>query len=142
VWTQPTILHQPNRPRQRTEKSGLTPEQRAALLRGMEQVTTTGTARILQNGRVLPPLFGLRVGAKTGTAQSRTEKGMINFAWLIAFAPIENPQIAIAVAIEGDTPGEETGGGLYASPVAHAILRTWMEQRRPRATHSITLRTE
>lgn len=146
VWTQPTLLHQPNRPTQRHEKIGLTPEQRQVLLRGMEQVTLTGTARILTAGRVLPVLPGLRIGAKTGTAQNRTDKGMINFAWLIAFAPVENPQIAIAVAIEGDTPGEETGGGLYASPVAHAILRTWLEQKTqpkvPPAAQRIKLKTD
>ena len=68
-------------------------------------------------------VIGYRVGGKTGTAQKQTERGMINFAWLIAFAPVEDPRIAIAVAIEGDTPGEETGGGRYASPVAHAILQ-------------------
>jgi penicillin-binding protein 2 len=33
------------------------------------------------------------------------------------------------VAIEGDTPGEETGGGRYASPVAHAIFKAWLEKR-------------
>lgn len=144
VWTQPTLLHQPNRPRQRHEKIGLTPEQREVLLRGMEQVTLTGTARVLTAGRML--LEGLRIAAKTGTAQNRTDKGMINFAWLIAFAPVENPQIAIAVAIEGDTPGEETGGGMYASPVAHAILRTWLDQKnRPKAPNGvqrIKLKTE
>ncbi len=129
VWTQPLLLHEPNRPRQRTEPIGLTPEQRAALLTGMEQVTRRpfGTARILDDPRVLPPLPGLRVAAKTGTAQKLTEKGMINFAWLIAFAPVDQPRIALAIAIEGDTPGEETGGGRYASPVAHAILQAWLE---------------
>ena len=99
----------------------------------MEQVTRRpfGTARILDDPRVLPPLPGLRIAAKTGTAQKQTEKGMINFAWLIAFAPVEDPRIAIAVAIEGDTPGEETGGGRYASPVAHAILQAWQESLTP-----------
>ncbi len=131
IWTQPTILHDPNRPRQHTEPIGLTPAQRAALLEGMEQVTQRpyGTARILQDPRLLSPLPGLRIAAKTGTAQKQDPKGMINFAWLIAFAPIENPQIALAVAIEGDTPGEETGGGRYATPVAHAILKAWLDQK-------------
>jgi penicillin-binding protein 2 len=128
VWTQPTLLHQPDRPPQRTESIGLTPDQRAALLHGMEQAVhgANGTARLLANGRLLPAIPGLRIAAKTGTAQKRGEKGMINFAWLIAFAPVENPRIALAIAIEGDTPGEETGGGRYATPIAHAMLQTWM----------------
>jgi penicillin-binding protein 2 len=129
VWTQPFLLHDPNRPPQKTEPIGLTPEQRAALLTGMEQVTRRpfGTARILDDPQLLAPLPGLRIAAKTGTAQKQTEKGMINFAWLIAFAPVDQPRIALAIAIEGDTPGEETGGGRYASPVAHAILQAWLE---------------
>ena len=143
IWTQPTILHDPNRPRQHTEPIGLTPAQRAALLQGMEQVTQRpyGTARIFQDSRVLAPLPGLRFAAKTGTAQKQSEKGMINFAWLIAFAPVENPQIAIAIAIEGDTPGEETGGGRYASPVAHAILKAWLDQKTRAPAVRIPFRT-
>jgi penicillin-binding protein 2 len=129
VWTQPSILHDANRPRQRTESIGLTAPQREVLLHAMEQVTLTGTARILTENRLLPRIPGLRIGAKTGTAQKQTEKGIINFAWFIAFAPIENPQIAVAVAIEGDTPGEETGGGLYAAPVAHAMFKAWVEKQ-------------
>jgi penicillin-binding protein 2 len=57
---------------------------------------------------------------------------VINFAWFICFAPIENPQVAIAVVMEGDTPGEETAGGRYAVPVAAAILRKWDEQKKAR----------
>lgn len=143
IWTQPTLLHQPNRPAQQTEPIGLTPDQRDVLLRGMEAVTTTGTGHLLQDGRSgLPPLAGLRIGAKTGTAQKPSPKGMINFAWLIAFAPIDRPQIAIAIAIEGDTPGEETGGGRYAAPVAHAILKTWLDQKNQPAVKPIKFRTE
>lgn len=143
VWTQPTILHDPHRPRQRTEPTGLTPAQHGALMRAMEQVTLTGTARILTEGKLLPKIPGLRIGGKTGTAQKQTEKGIINFAWFIGFAPIENPQIAIAVAIEGDTPGEETGGGLYAAPVAHAAFKTWVEKRsRPLNAPPVLFRSE
>jgi penicillin-binding protein 2 len=144
VWTQPFLLHEANRPTQHTEPIGLKPDQRAVLLRAMELVSLTGSARILTEGRLLPRIPGLRIAAKTGTAQKQSEKGMINFAWLIAFAPIENPQIAIAVAIEGDTPGEETGGGLYAAPIAHAILKTWMEKKNqpPSVAKEIRLKTE
>ena len=142
VWTQPTLLHQPDRPAQHTEPIGLTPEQRDVLLRGMEAVTTTGTGHLLQDGNPLPKLVGLRIGGKTGTAQRHTPKGTINFAWLIAFAPIENPQIAMAIAIEGDTPGEETGGGRYAAPVAHAIFKTWLDRKNQPAAKPIKVRTE
>ena len=72
---------------------------------------------------------GLRIAGKTGTAQKQTPAGIINFAWFICFSPVENPQIAIAVMVEGDTPCEETGGGRYAVPVAQAILKTWWQKQ-------------
>jgi penicillin-binding protein 2 len=142
VWTQPTILHDPDRPRQHTEPIGLTPLQRETLVHAMEQVTLTGTARILTDGKSLPRIPGLRIAGKTGTAQASSPKGIINFAWFIGFAPIENPRIALAVAIEGDTPGEETGGGRYAAPIAHAILKTWVESNSRPTQQRIRLKTE
>ena len=143
VWTQPTLLHDPDRPRQRTERIGLKAPQRTALINAMEQVTLTGTARILTQGRLLPRIPGLRIAGKTGTAQKDAEGGKkINFAWFIGFAPVENPQIAIAVAIEGDTPGEETGGSRYAAPVAHAILKTWAEKKNQPAPSPVRFKAE
>lgn len=127
LWTQPTILHKPSHPRQRSEPIGLTPDQRAALLDGMVRVTRTGTAKIFQS-TLLGPL-GIDVAGKTGTAQRFTPKGTINIAWMIGFAPAQNPEIAFAVMIEGDTPGEETGGGRFAGPVAHAILKHWLQKK-------------
>ena len=126
--TTPYMTHEPNRPIQQTAPIGLTPGDYAALLEGMEECTITGTSRAsfttIENMRIP----GLRVGGKTGTAQKRTPKGTINFAWFVAFAPIENPQIAIAVIVEGDRPGEETGGGTYSAPVARDILAKWAEK--------------
>ncbi|MEO6245157.1 MAG: penicillin-binding protein 2 [Opitutaceae bacterium] len=143
VWTQPTLLHQADRPRQRTERIGLTPEQRETLIRAMEQVTLTGTGRILTDGKLLPKITGLRMAGKTGTAQKDAEGGKkINFAWFIGFAPVENPQIAVAIAIEGDTPGEETGGGRYAGPVAHSIFKAWAENRDRPTASGLKFKTE
>lgn len=124
--TKPTLIHHNPPIRQRTEPDGLTPVQRAAILKGMEDVTNTGTGRILQTPRFRVP--GLRLAGKTGTAQKRTSEGTINFAWFIGFVPVDNPQIAVAVIIEGDTPGEDFGGGRYAAPVAGAIFKAWAEK--------------
>ena len=89
LWTQPHILHEPGRPAQRTEPIGLTDEQRALLLKGMEMVTRRGgTAHLLTDGLGLTPL-PMRIAGKTGTAQKDTPKGKINFAWFIGFAPLE-----------------------------------------------------
>jgi len=126
LTTKPTLLHQDNRPAQHSARSGLSPAQYAALLEGMEACTTTGTAKVLQSPFMKIP--GLRVAGKTGTAQKQTPKGTIDFVWFICFAPIENPRIAIAAMVEGDTPGEETAGGRYALPIAQAILKKWDEK--------------
>lgn len=126
--TTPYLTHDPDRPIQQSAPIGLTPGDYTALLEGMEECTISGTSRtsftLIKDMRIP----GLRVGGKTGTAQKRTPKGTINFAWFIAFAPIERPQVAIAVMVEGDTPGEETGGGSYSAPVARDILAKWAEK--------------
>jgi hypothetical protein len=74
----------------------------------------------------------LRVAGKTGTAQAPTPEGQINLAWFIAFARWSGRKSRIAVMLEGDTPGEETGGGRYAAPVAHAIIKAWWEKEQKR----------
>jgi penicillin-binding protein 2 len=124
--TRPTLLHHPDAPHQHSEPDGLTLAQRGAIHAGMEAVTNTGTGRILQTPRYRVP--GLRLAGKTGTAQKRTPEGTLNFAWFVGFFPIENPQIAIAVIVEGDTPGEDVAGGRYAAPVAGAIIKAWADK--------------
>lgn len=126
--TTPYVTHDPNRPVQQTAPIGLTPGDYTALLEGMEECTITGSARTSFTDIESMRIPGLRVGGKTGTAQKRTPKGTINFAWFVAFAPIDKPQIAIAVIVEGDVPDEETGGGTYSAPVARDILAKWAEK--------------
>ena len=54
------------------------------------------------------------VGAKTGTAQRG--EGLVNNALFILFAPYENPEIAISIAVE------KGGPGATLSPVARQIV--------------------
>lgn len=124
--THPTLLHHADAATQHSEPDGLTPSQRGAILAGMEAVTNTGTGRILQRQRFRVP--GLRIAGKTGTAQKRTAEGTLNYAWFVGFVPLENPQVAVAVIMEGDVPGEDYGGGTYAAPVAGAIIKAWAEK--------------
>lgn len=131
--TKPTLIHDPKRPKQNSEPIGLPADQYQALIEGMERVVTKGTAR--RFGAV----EGLRIAGKTGTAQRERWKdgkrlGMLELAWYACFAPIEKPEIAIAVIVEGDTPDESYAGGAYAAPVARAILQKWLEKKqRPAA---------
>lgn len=131
TYTRPTLVHHPDAAPQHTEPIGLTPDQRAAILAGMEGCTTHGTAKALTEAPNLR-IPGVRVAGKTGTAQIPGKK---NAAWFICFAPLEHPEIAIAVMIEGDTPGEEFGGGRYAVPVASAILQKYFEKKAHPGTH-------
>ena len=138
VITQPTLIHHDNAPTQHTESIGLTAKQRAALLAGMEGCITHGTAA---KTLALPEFHipGVRFGGKTGTAQVPGKK---NVAWFICFAPLENPEIAVAVAIEGDTPNEEYGGGRYAAPIGATILRKYFDKRNHPPAFSTPIKPE
>ncbi len=127
-----TLLHVENHPPVRSEPIGLSSANYEALLHGMEEVTTPGgtAGRVLSGTISSMPKLPFRIAGKTGTAQKRVEGGRnINFAWFVCFAPVERPEIAMAIAIEGDTPGEEVGGGIYAVPVAYAVLKKWWEKK-------------
>jgi penicillin-binding protein 2 len=127
TWTRPTLIHDPNRPNQHTEAIGLSQYQRDAILKGMEGCTTVGTASVLTTVEALQ-VPGVRIAGKTGTAQIVSAQGKVDEAWFICFAPLENPKIAIAVAIEGTTPGETFGGGRESAPVASAVLKKYFEK--------------
>ncbi|MSU66574.1 MAG: peptidoglycan glycosyltransferase [Opitutus sp.] len=130
--TQPTLLHRPDRPTQHGEPIGLSPAQRAALIDGMVDCVSHGTAKHL-NTIESYRIPGVQIAGKTGTAQKRViidgKLGTINYAWFICFAPAEKPEIAMAVMIEGQTIGEELGGGLAAAPVAAQVLKKYFEKR-------------
>ncbi len=127
--TRPTLLHRDPPVAQAQPPDGLPPAARAAVFAGMEAVTNTGTGRILQTPRFRVP--GLRLAGKTGTAQKATAQGTLNFAWFVGFVPVVNPRIAVAVIVEGDTPGEDVAGGRYAAPVAGAIFKAWADKNLP-----------
>ncbi len=123
--TVPTLLHQPgrsptaDRPR---EPLALSDENYAALLHALEAVVEVGIGQHAQ-------VPGVRIAGKTGTAQIVRSEGMMNVAWFVAFAPAENPEIAIAVALEGDQLGTEYAGAAHAAPVAGEILGAYFDKR-------------
>lgn len=59
---------------------------------------------------------GVSIGGKTGTAESGVEGE--SHAWFIAFAPAEDPVIAVAVVVEFGGRGGEV-----ASPIAGQVIR-------------------
>jgi penicillin-binding protein 2 len=94
----------------------------------MEGVTLTGTAKVLATSAYRVP--GVRIAGKTGTAQVVRPWGKVDEAWFICFAPLENPTIAIAVAVDGTNPGENFQGGIQAAPIAAQILKKYFEKQR------------
>jgi penicillin-binding protein 2 len=146
TFTQPTLIHQPGRPPQHTEPIGLQPEQRAAIIKGMEGCVQFGTAGQMMGPTGAVRIPGLRIAGKTGTAQKRVLKdgqvGTINYAWFICFAPVEKPEIAVAVAVEGDVLGENFEGGRNAAPVASVILKKYFEKKNQPAQQPIRFRTK
>jgi peptidoglycan glycosyltransferase len=69
----------------------------------------TGTAAALQ---------GIDVAGKTGTAEVDRACGP-NQLWFIAFAPVQDPRVAIAVTVECG----EGFGGTVAAPIAKAVMQ-------------------
>jgi len=68
---------------------------------------------------------GIPVAAKTGTAQLGIESQPgLSPAWIIAFAPADAPQYAIAVTLTNveETADAAVTGGRYAGPIAKAML--------------------
>jgi peptidoglycan glycosyltransferase len=61
---------------------------------------------------------GLAVAGKSGTAELDT--GQSPHSWFIGFAPVDDPQVAIAVLVE-----RSGGGNVKASPIAGDLLRAW-----------------
>lgn len=98
--------------------------------KSMFEVTQDGTARIAFKGANYP------AGGKTGTAQvfslkqgeiydkEELEERLKDHSWFIAFSPIVNPQIAIAVIVENGGFGSQA-----AAPAARKVLDAWWAKK-------------
>jgi len=64
--------------------------------------------------------YPINVAAKTGTAENGILEASAHAAF-VCYAPLENPQIAIAIY------GERAGHGSYLAPIAKAILDAYFE---------------
>ena len=80
----------------------------AAVFDGMRQVVTSGSGASAFRG------FDVAVCGKTGTAEH--EAGGSSNGAFICFAPMDDPEIAVAVY------GEKAGSGAYMARVARAVL--------------------
>ena len=113
------------------KNTSIDPEHFEVVIDGMHKVVEKGTARIAR-------IKGIEVCGKTGTAENFTKIGgvrtqLTDHSIFIAFAPKEDPKIAIAVFIENGY-----WGGRWAAPIASLMLeqyinkevkRSWLEKR-------------
>jgi len=91
----------------------------AAVIRGMQDVVEHGTGKVAQ-------IPGIEVCAKTGTVENvvfiNGEKIKLqNHSMFVAFAPRENPRIAIAVCVEN-----AGYGATWAGPVASLMMEKFL----------------
>lgn len=90
----------------------------ADLIEMMVAVVERGTASVLR-GVTTAEGQSVRVGAKTGTAQTSADRPPV--AWMVALAPATNPQIAVAVVVE-DGGQDEISSNAIAGPIARAVI--------------------
>ena len=113
------------------KNTSIDPEHFEVVIDGMQKVVERGTARIAR-------IKGIEVCGKTGTAENFTKidgvrTQLTDHSIFVAFAPKEDPKIAIAVFIENGY-----WGGRWAAPIASLMLeqyinkevkRSWLEKR-------------
>ena len=110
------------------------------MVESMEDVVHRGNKGFRGNGTAWAYIgrdIDYRMAGKSGTAQVveisqgevYDEQALSEFdrkhAWFIAFAPVENPTIALAVLVENGG-----GGSSVAAPVARAVIDAHMQQQR------------
>lgn len=109
-------------------REGLSPEQIETVKRGMWRVVNEGGGTA---GRARSELTV--ISGKTGTAQTANPRQPTN-AWFIAFAPYDDPEIAVCVFVENGN----SGGGA-ASPIARNIIDNAVALRRGAAIELTSL---
>lgn len=91
----------------------VTPENIEWVQKGMRENVVSGSGRELAD---LP----FKVAGKTGTAQYAGNKK--THAWYVAYAPYEDPEIVLAVIVEGGGEGHST-----SVPIAKELLKWYFE---------------
>jgi len=91
------------------------------LMRGSEDRTAGG-------GKIP----GVAIASKTGTAEHGNDpKNTPPHNWYVAFAPADNPVVAIAVLVEnGGDRGLDGTGGAVAAPIGRAVINAILQGRR------------
>jgi peptidoglycan glycosyltransferase len=96
-------------------KKAIEPKTAAELTAMMRAVVEGGTGTAAQ-------ISGIPVAGKTGTAETGVTGR--NHTWFIAFAPADDPTVAVAVALSG----QSGTGGTTAAPIAKAIMEALLRR--------------
>jgi peptidoglycan glycosyltransferase len=91
----------------------ISPETAATVSDYMVYTVKSGTGKAVQ-------ISGVTIGGKTGSAEN--SQGDVTHSWFVAFAPAENPQIAVAVV------AENAGTGSKAAMVARAVIKAYLDK--------------
>jgi penicillin-binding protein 2 len=108
---------------------GGTPEQWDVIMEGMRQTMINGTAAAISTSAEY------HMAGKTGTAQAysvgqnerldrKVDERLRDHSWFVAFAPAEDPQIAVAVLVENGGFGASA-----AAPIVRKIMDAYLLPR-------------
>lgn len=90
----------------------------AVVREGMRMVVDGGTGKLAGEG------LAVAVSGKTGTAEVDRVAGRTKNTWFVAYAPSENPTVAVALMIENG----ESGGGTAAPRVRNILKEVFGEK--------------
>jgi len=89
---------------------------------------------------------GVTVGGKTGTAQvvslgktqaNKNDKRFLDHAWFVAAAPLESPEIAVAVLVE-----HGGHGGSAAAPLAKKVIEAYLLNKEKPLVTSVMVKND
>jgi penicillin-binding protein 2 len=119
-WVRPHVVHSLRRPDgtrleippRKQKISWMTTENLDVVKKGMRRAILEGSGRFYGN------IPGIEIAGKTGTAQNPHGK---DHGWFVCFAPVDNPQIAVACLIEN-----AGFGGLTAAPISSLLVEQYL----------------
>lgn len=120
---QPYLVQTVRDPSLRVVSEGKPHELRQAISSGTAAQLTDMMVGVVKDGTgTAAQIPGVSVAGKSGTAE--TTKGVAPHAWFTAFAPVDDPKVAVAVIVEhGGNLGSEATGGAVAAPIARAVMQ-------------------
>lgn len=85
-----------------------------------------GAEKFTQQNGAIP---GVQIASKTGTAEHGPDpRNTPPHAWYIAFAPVQNPKVAVAVLVENGGDRLSATGGALAAPIGRATIAAALQE--------------